>query len=65
MAKVVCDHFKGNVLLSEVILRFRPGRPTSDQMRLLNRLWQDTLDEGRDTVFVALELAGAFDKVQH
>lgn len=32
---------------------------------LVTKGWQDTLDEGLDTVIVALDLAGAFDRVWH
>ena len=32
---------------------------------LLTRHWQDALDDGMDTVVVALDIAGAFDKVWH
>ena len=65
VAEVVCGHLKDIVLLSDQQFGFRPGRSTSDQLMLLTRHWQDTLDEGRDTVVVALDIARAFDKVWH
>ena len=44
---------------------FRPGRSTYDEKMFLTRHWQDDLDEGRDDVVVALDIAGVFDKVWH
>ena len=32
---------------------------------LLTKKWQDSLDDGQDTVVVALDIAGAFDRVWH
>ena len=32
---------------------------------LLSRDWQDSLDNGLDTLVVALDIAGAFDRVWH
>lgn len=65
VAEVVCSHLKDNALLSDQQFGFRPGRSTSDLMMLLTRHWQDALDDGKDTIVVALDIAGAFDKVWH
>ena len=32
---------------------------------LLTRHWQDALDVGRDTVVIAIDIVGTFDKVWH
>ena len=42
---------------------FRTGRSTYDL--LLSHAWQDTLDERIDTLVVALDIAGASDRVWH
>ena len=62
---VVCHHLRDNYLLSEQQFGFRPGRSTSDLLMLLTKKWQDALDGGLDTVVVALDIAGAFDRVWH
>ena len=62
---VVCRHLSDNYLLSDQQYGFRPGRSTSDLLMLLTRKWQDALDEGLDTIVVALDIAGAFDRVWH
>lgn len=65
VADVVCHHLSDNYLLSDQQFGFRPGRSTSDLLMLLTRDWQDALDDGLDTVVVALDIAGAFDRVWH
>ena len=65
VAEVVCGHLKDNVLLSDQQFGFRPGRSISDHLMLLARHWHGGPDEGRDTVVVALDIAGAFHKVWH
>ena len=65
VAEVVCGHLKDNLLLSDQQFGFRPGRSTSEQLMLLTRHWQDSLNEGRETAMIALDIAGAFDKVWH
>ena len=62
---VVCHHLRDNYLLSEQLFGFRLGRSTSDQLMLLTKKWQDAIDKGLDTVVVALDIAGAFDRVWH
>ena len=65
IAAVIVQHLYGNNLLSPHQFGFRPGRSTSDLLLLLSQEWQDTLDEGLDTLVVALDIAGAFDRVWH
>ena len=65
VAKVITRHLDDNHLLSHQQFGFRPGRSTSDLLLLLSRDWQDALDEGLDTLVVALDIAGAFDRVWH
>ena len=65
VAEVICRHLSENYLLSDQQFGFRPGRSTSDLLMLLTRNWQDALDDGQDTVVVALDIAGAFDRVWH
>ena len=65
VAEVITHHLDANHLLSHQQFGFRPGRSTSDLLLLLSRDWQDALDEGLDTLVVALDIAGAFDRVWH
>ena len=65
VAGVICQHLRVNNLLSDRQFGFRPGRSTSDLLLLLTKEWQDALDEGLDTLVVALDIAGAFDRVWH
>ncbi len=65
VAGVICQHLSENNLLSDRQFGFRPGRSTSDLLLLLTKDWQNALDEGLDTLVVALDIAGAFDRVWH
>ncbi len=65
VAEVICRHLDDNNLLSNQQFGFRSGRSTSDLLLLLSKDWQDSLDEGLDTLIVALDIAGAFDRVWH
>ena len=65
VAAVLGQHLTDNNLLSPRQYGFRPGRSTSDLLLHLSQEWQDTLDEGLDTLVVALDIAGAFDRVWH
>ena len=62
---VICQHLSDNHLLSDKQFGFRPGRSTADLLLLLSKDWQDALEEGLDTLVVALDIAGAFDRVWH
>ncbi len=61
----MCRHLQDNYLLSDQQFRLRPGGFISDLLMLLTGGWQDNLDGGLDTVVVALDLAGAFDRIWH
>ena len=61
----ICKHMYENHLLSDKQFGFRPGRSTADLLLLLSKDWQDALEEGLDTLVVALDIAGAFDRVWH
>lgn len=65
VTKVSFHYFNDNYLLSDQQFGFRPGRFTSNRPRLLNRSWQDVLDDSLDTVVVDLDIAGAFDRMCH
>lgn len=65
VAGSISKHLHDNQLLSERQFGFRPGRSTADLLLLLTKDWQEALDEGLDTIVVALDIAGAFDKVWH
>ncbi|XP_045137147.1 uncharacterized protein LOC123519710 [Portunus trituberculatus] len=58
VAAVIWQHLDEHQLLSPHQFGFRPGRSTSDLLLLLSQEWQDTLDEGLDTLVVALDIAG-------
>lgn len=61
----ICQHLSDNHLLSDRQFGFRHGRSTADLLLLLSKDWQDALEEGLDTLVVALDIAGAFDRVWH
>ncbi len=65
VAEVITRHLDDNQLFSSQQFGFRTGRSTSDLLLLLSKEWQDALDEGQDTLVVALDIAGAFDRVLH
>ncbi|KAG0720977.1 hypothetical protein GWK47_047365 [Chionoecetes opilio] len=44
---------------------FRKGRSASDLLLLLSKSWQDSLDFGRTSLVIALDIAGTFDCVWH
>ena len=52
-------------LLSPRQYGFRKGRSTSDLLLLLSKSWHDSLDSGRPSLVIALDIAGAFDCVWH
>ena len=62
-AETLWRHLNQHSLLSPNQFGFRPGHPTSDLRLLLSHAWQDTFDEGLGTLVVALDIAGAFDRV--
>lgn len=69
LEKIIVDeineHLNEHNLLSNRQHGFRPSRSTADLLLLLTKSWQDALDVGLDTVVIALDIAGAFDRVWH
>ena len=65
VVEAINNHLQEHSLLSDQQYGFRSGRSTSDLLMLLSRDWQDSLDNGLDTLVVALDIAGAFDRVWH
>ena len=64
VSSVIQQHLDQHQLLSPPNWGFNPDRSTSDFLILLSQEWQDILDEGLHTL-VALDIAGAFDRVWH
>ena len=52
-------------LLSHKQFGFRGGRSAADLLLLQSATWNKTLDCGHDTFVIALDIAGAFDRVWH
>lgn len=44
---------------------FRRNRSTADLLLLQSATWNHSLDSGKDTFVIALDIAGAFDRVWH
>ena len=65
IAKQLMEHLDQHYLLSNRQFGFRKNRSTADLLTLLSKKWNDTLDAGRNTLVVALDIAGAFDCVWH
>ena len=65
VVEAITRHLEDNALLSDHQFGFRSGRSTTDLLMLLSKDWQDSLDNGLDTLVVALDIAGAFDRVWH
>jgi len=52
-------------LLNSRQFGFRQGRSAADLLLLHSAAWNQSLDRGEDTFVVALDIAGAFDRVWH
>ena len=65
IAEQLTCHLEEHHLLSPRQYGFRKGRSASDLLLLLSQTWQDALDSGRPSLVVALDIAGAFDRVWH
>ena len=61
MIEVICQHLSENHFLSDKQFAFRPSCSTSDLLLIFSNDWQDALD----IFVVALDIAGAFDRVWH
>ncbi|XP_069980217.1 uncharacterized protein [Penaeus vannamei] len=57
--------FDSNHLLSSKQFGFRSKRSASDLLLQLVTNWNKSLDAGKETCVVALDIAGAFDRVWH
>ena len=57
--------FDKNHLLSRKQYGFRQTRSTQDLLLNLTSKWNKSLDEGKYTYVIALDIAGAFDRVWH
>ena len=65
IAKKVTNFLENNLLLSQKQFGFRKNRSTSDLLLQLTTSWQQSLDKGKYTYVIALDIAGAFDRVWH
>ena len=61
----ITNFLKAHHLLSSKQFGFMEGRSAADLLLLLSTEWNQSLDNGNDTFVVALDIAGAFDKVWH
>ncbi|XP_063609421.1 uncharacterized protein LOC134783471 [Penaeus indicus] len=65
IAEQLMKHLENHNLISARQFGFRSSRSTADLLLLLSKNWQDALDAGQDTLVIALDIAGAFDRVWH
>ena len=63
VAEVICRHLSENHLLSDRQFGFRPGCSTTKFLRLLSKDCENAMDEGLNTLEVALDISGTFDRV--
>ena len=59
------DYIERNYLLSNKQFGFRQNRSTADLLLNLSAKWNSNLDKGKYTYVIALDIAGAFDRVWH
>ena len=65
IARRLTAHLEHHHLLSTRQFGFRKGRSSADLNLLLVSKWSDALDQGTPTAVLALDIAGAFDRVWH
>ena len=65
IVKKMTNYFEENYLLSNKQFGFRQNRSTSDLLLQLSTSWNKSLDNRRFTYVIALDIAGAFDRVWH
>ena len=65
IAAHITSHLDSQHLLSPRQFGFRKGRSAADLNLLLTNDWSNALDQGRHTAVLALDIAGAFDRVWH
>lgn len=63
IAAQLTKHLESQNLLSGRQFGFRKGCSAADLNLLLVSEWSDALNQGRPTAVLALDIAGAFDKV--
>ena len=65
LAKTLTNHLEKHHLLSMKQFGFRKERSTADLLLQITSSWNKSLDRGVDTYVIALDIAGAFDRVWH
>ena len=65
LVKNITNFFDTHQLINNRQFGFRSKRSVSDLLLQLTTKWQKSLENGTDTCVIALDIAGAFDKVWH
>ena len=65
LASKITDFFDTHHLISNRQFGFRSKRSASDLLLHLTSTWQKSLNKAKDTIVIALDIAGAFDRVWH
>ena len=65
IAEQLTRHLDSHYLFSDRQYGFRRGRSASDLLLLLAKKWHEALDSSRLSLVIALDIAGAFDRVWH
>ena len=65
LVTILTDHLEKHHLLSLNQFGFRKERSSSDLLLQMTASWNRSLDKGEDVYVIALDIAGAFDKVWH
>lgn len=65
ISKNITDFFDKHMLLNDRQYGFRKGRSASDLLLNLSSKWNQALDDGDNCFVIALDIAGAFDRVWH
>ena len=65
IAEQLSRHLEEQHLISPRQHGFRKGHSASDLLLLLSQAWHNALDAGRPSLVIALDIAGAFDRVWH
>ena len=59
------NHLEKYHLMSNKQFGFRKNRSTADLLLKITSSWNKSLDKGKETYVIALDIAGAFDRVWH
>ena len=65
LVKNITKFFDTHKLINDRQFGFRSKRSVSDLLLKLTTKWQKSLEKGTDTCVIALDIAGAFDRVWH